>query len=187
MSNAGSLDHQKHCDSLGISAGRDDKSANDVERFVRTNYADVYRYLYHRMSSKQDAMDLTQETFLKYVEKVDAHELNTKGRAYLFTIARNVSNDFYRNRLPEHVVITRELEESLCADNESITDNFDEIISTLSADKQEILSLMYGQGFGVSEIAEIVDISRFAVRRKLKRALRELMDLDKESDHEREK
>jgi RNA polymerase sigma-70 factor (ECF subfamily) len=167
----------------------DGESARDVEKFVRTHYLDVYRYLYHKLPSAPDAQDATQETFLKYVSTVSADELDTKGRAYLFTIARNVSNDFYRYRPPTPTHLTPELEETLMAkDDIPGDDGFGEAVAGLDEDLREILSLKYSQGFGVNEIATITGITRFSVRRKLKRALSELgkpsRDSWKESDHE---
>lgn len=157
-----------------------------VEEFVRKNYLDVYRYLYHRVSSAFDAQDLTQDTFLKYVAQVSAAELDSKGRAYLFTIARNISNDFYRTQRPQTQPITPEMEETLpcgMASEEQATDDFDALVATLDASQREILSLRYAQSFGIGEIAEIVGVSRFAVRRTIKRALAELGALLKGSEH----
>lgn len=168
----------------GLEGYTDNAGARSIEKFVRKNYLDVYRYLYHRSPSKQDARDLTQETFLKYIDNVAVDEIDLKGRAYLFTIARNVGNDFYRHKRPEATPITPLLMETLVDESAyGNDDGFAEIIAGLKADVQEILSLYYASGFGIGEIAEITGISRFSVRRKLKRALSELRDSWKESDY----
>lgn len=151
-------------------------ATHDIESFVRKNYSDVYRYLYHRTSSAEDAQDMTQETFLRYVRAVEEAELSRKGRSYLFTIARNVSIDYFRAKKPAAIPLTLELEEVLTAE-EPADDGFSEAVAQLPEDLQEVLSLKYAQGFGVNEIAEITGLSRFAVRRKIKRAFSEMEDV----------
>ncbi len=174
--------------SLSTSAARRPSVSAErtIEEFVRKNYLDIYRYLYHRVSNASDAQDLTQDTFLRYLEHVDTTELKTKGRAYLFTIARNVSNDFYRTRRLDTQPITPELEETLSDDNtcaEQTATDFDTLVAKLDEKQREVLSLKYAQGFGINEIAEITSSSRFAVRRRIQRALAQLQDLWKESEH----
>ena len=151
----------------------DERDIRDIEEFVRKNYLDVYSYLYRRVLSVSDAQDLTQDTFLRYLSKVEKDEIDKKGRAYLFTIAKNICNDFYRKKLPAFVQITPEIEESLSA-ADSPGDGFDELITSLDEELQEVLTLKYALGFGTNEIAEITGFSRFVVRRKLARALAEL-------------
>lgn len=147
-----------------------DKDARNIEAFVRKNYSDIYHYLYHRLSSVEDAQDLTQETFLRYVQSVGAAQLSKKGRAYLFTIARNVSIDYYRAKRLNTIELSSNLEETL-ASHEPERDNFSEIVAGLSKIHQELLSLRYAQGFGINEIATITGLSRFSIRRKIAQAL----------------
>lgn len=148
---------------------------HDIELFIRKNYSDIYRYLYHKVSSVPDAQDLTQATFLKFVRSVRSLQVDKISRAYLFTIARTACIDFYRSTNPHVVEITATLEDTL-AHQEIEDDGFSEAIAHLCEEERDILFLRYSQCFGIGEIAEIVGSSRFSVRRTLKRALSSLED-----------
>lgn len=148
----------------------EDKPIDDIEDFIRENYQDIFGYLYHKVPSVQDAQDLTQETFLRFIRKVDSCDFGKKRRAYLFTIARNASIDFHRSKPAGLTPIDKDIED-LFAEKECYDNGFREIIEGLPEEAQELLSLRYAQGFGVNDIAQITGISRFSVNRKLKQAL----------------
>jgi RNA polymerase sigma-70 factor (ECF subfamily) len=62
------------------------------------HYDAVYRYCYYRVSDVALAEDLTSEVFVRMVEKLDT--FRARGRpllAWLYTIARNLVTDAYRN------------------------------------------------------------------------------------------
>lgn len=156
-----------------------DSDMHAYERFVRDNYRDVYRFLYSKTHSVSDAEDLTQESFLRYTRSTATTELTSKGRAYLFTIARNIAVDFYRSRKPQPEQLTAALEETLCAEEPPV-DGFDELVEGLPEENIEILSLRYAQGFSINEIASITQQSRFAVRRRINASLSALRAARKE-------
>ena len=59
-------------------------------------YDKIYRYCYFRMYQREAAEDITQETFLRFLEN---GTFRNTGRQlqYLYTIARNLCIDAYRN------------------------------------------------------------------------------------------
>lgn len=156
-----------------------DSEASELESFVRENYQDVYRFLYSKTSSVRDAEDITQETFLRYIKGTSASERTSKGRAYLFAIARNAAIDFFRTQKPQHEILTNSLEDTL-PDKSQETDDFGQLIQGLPEEMREILSLKYAQGFNTNEIADITGMSRFAVRRRIEKAFSLLKNTWKE-------
>ena len=74
-------------------------------------YDKIYRYCYFRVRNEVIAEDITQETFLRFLENNTYQE---KGYAlhYLYTIARNLCVDEYRKRV-EVPLIQDVKEESL--------------------------------------------------------------------------
>ncbi len=59
-------------------------------------YDDIYRFCCYQTGSRQDAYDLAQETFLRFIRMVGRYRYqNLKG--YLLTIARNVCVDYFRD------------------------------------------------------------------------------------------
>lgn len=147
-----------------------ESEAHTLEIFIRENYDDVYRFLYSKTQSVHDAEDLTQETFLRYAKSLDSSSPTSKGRAYLFTIARNVSIDHFRAQKPQTELLSDSLEETFGFED-TASDGFDELIQELPKENIEILSLRYAQGFSINEIASITKKSRFAIRRKINASL----------------
>ena len=64
-----------------------------IERY----YADIYRFCLYMVQSKEDAYDITQESFLKFIKYgTSYHHQNLKG--YLLMIARNLCFDYFRDK-----------------------------------------------------------------------------------------
>lgn len=68
-------------------------------------YDDIYRFCAFQTGSRQDAGDLAQETFLRFIKYVEGyHEHNLKG--YLLTIAMNVCRNHMRKKGKEKEMLT---------------------------------------------------------------------------------
>ena len=60
----------------------------DIDR----EYDRIYRYCYYRLRSREEAEDVTQETFLRYFAS-DTYQDTGRTLQYLYTIARNLCID----------------------------------------------------------------------------------------------
>ena len=56
---------------------------------IDEQYDKVYRYCYFRVKNQHLAEDITQETFLRFLES-DTYKNQGKSLHYLYTIARNL-------------------------------------------------------------------------------------------------
>ena len=63
-------------------------------------YDKIYRYCYFKLRHRQMAEDITQETFLRFLENNSYSERGQKVR-YLYTIAHNLCVDSYRRKQAE--------------------------------------------------------------------------------------
>ena len=69
-------------------------------------YDDIFRFCAFQTGSREDAYDMAQETFLRFIRYVEGyHERNLKG--YLLTIAMNVCRDYLRRKGREDAVTVR--------------------------------------------------------------------------------
>jgi RNA polymerase sigma-70 factor (ECF subfamily) len=148
---------------------------------LQEQYDKIYRYCYFKLYNQELAEDITQETFLKYLEHYEFTS-SEKTLKYLYTIARNLCIDEYRKQKP---VSTEDIAEMPHEDN--IIDNLSikAAISKLSEEDRELLLLRYANDVGIGAMAAIYNISRFAVRRKILAARKRLEEeLRKEDAYE---
>lgn len=136
-------------------------------------YDKLYRYCYMKTKHQQTAEDITQETFLRFLESHSYRDIG-KQTAYLYTIARNLCYDHFRN----HTACSLELkEEILLADDtetQTTTIALEQALQQLPEQERELLFLRYTNGLSAAQTAAILHISRFAVYRREKQALKQL-------------
>lgn len=146
---------------------------------LEEQYDKIYRYCYFKTHSRETAEDITQETFLKFLE---SKEYRDRGRAlqYLYTIARNLCTDEYRR------IKTCPLDEESqgsYSDNEMLRRSYlRAALEKMDESDRELLLLRYVNEVPVNVIAGLYGISRFALRRRLSKAVKDLKDRLGEED-----
>ena len=156
---------------------------------VYNDYIDsVFRFLYVRLENRDDALDLTAQTFEKVLIKFDTFD-STKGKisTWIFSIARNTLIDFYRKNRKVDVASLAEVEDIIVDDrNKSVEDSvyidiqkekLVSLIQRLSVSDQEIIHLRYTEEMSYAEIAERLGITVNAVGIQLHRAIQKLKSL----------
>ncbi len=71
---------------------------NGFAEVVNTHWSAVYRLLYTMTGNRHDTEDLTQETFLRALDRLETFATGTKMRAWLLRIASNAYFDVKRKR-----------------------------------------------------------------------------------------
>lgn len=142
-------------------------------------YDRIYRYCYYKVRNKETAEDITQETFLKYFSD-NLCIKRGKDIAFLYTVAKNLCIDYFRK------VQSEELDEDIQT-KEDIEINLDSIVlkdavKNLPEELSEILLLRYANELHINEIADYLGISRFAVNRRLKSAVKEIKNKIRRED-----
>ena len=148
---------------------------------IEEQYDKIYRYCYFKLHSREIAEDVTQETFLRYLEH--DHGLTTvSALKYLYTIARNLCVDEYRKPKIESIdesIPDYTMEEKLITNLTVGT-----ALSKLASDEQELLLLRYVNEVPVSALGKIYGLSRFAIYRKITSASNKFREeLRKEDYH----
>ena len=69
---------------------------------INEQYDKIYRYCFLRVRHKETAEDLTQETFLRYLEHPQYHS-EDKTLQLLYTIAGNLCTDEFRKILFDRI------------------------------------------------------------------------------------
>lgn len=138
-------------------------------------YEKLYRYLYFKLHDESLAEDMTQEAFLRYINKrgsVGRFEMK-----YLYTIARNLCIDEYRRIKPSG--ISSEAEENTIDEGASMEESIllRDALDRLPQEDREILLLRYANDERLGTISALLNLSRFAVYRKLKAAEKHIRDV----------
>lgn len=149
----------------------------------------VYRFALRLTGCRQEAEDLTQDTFLRAWRQRGRLRDADAVRAWLFTIAKNLWSDRLRRkgRRPAVVETLQEDHQSaaVAADRELIVQEdvrrVLEAMDSLPARQREVLHLHACDGFSLGEIAAILGISVDAAkanlceaRKRLRRQFREI-------------
>lgn len=140
-------------------------------------YDNIYRYCYLRTQNQHIAEDLTQETFLKFLETSNYQDRG-KPLAFLYTIARNLCIDHIRQNSKSSDACHKTAEAFIPAvsDTELAATSvaLSQAVKSLSEIDREIICLRYVLEMNPGEIGSIMELSRFAVYRRLKHALKQL-------------
>ena len=146
----------------------------DIEQL----YDKLLRYCYMKLRDRTLAEDVTQETFIRFFESKDYHSIG-KEMAYLYTIARNLCIDYFRKQKEELIEdLPAKIQEMPDSSDkvESIVDqlSIEQALDHLTDDEREAVVLRFSGELSVEDIAKSMDISRFAVRRRISSALEKL-------------
>ncbi len=136
---------------------------------IDEQYDKIYRYCYLRVRQRETAEDLTQETFLRYLEHPHYSNVD-KTLQLLYTIAGNLCADRFRMRQSDELSDETASEENI---EETVLSGFSlqQALDSLSHEDREIILLRYINEVPVNVIAGLYNISRFAVNRRIKKIL----------------
>lgn len=148
---------------------------------IEEQYDKIYRYCYFKLHNRELAEDITQETFLRYLEHYNCITTVSTLKC-LYTIARNLCIDTYRKQethlLPDMPDYT--IEETVITNLTVQT-----ALSKLTTEEQELLLLRYVNEVPISTLCKIYGVSRFAIYRKIKSATNTFREaLRREEEHE---
>lgn len=151
----------------------------------------IYRFVYFKVSSEEEAQDLTADVFLRawqYLIDGTGKEVRHLG-ALLYGIARNRVIDYYRMRaVRETVPLLEEAEEALSDDRRLAEKNDAKIdadmlakhLRSLKDEYREVLVMRYLDELGTDEISKILGKQPGNVRVLLHRAVEALRNLVEE-------
>ena len=152
-----------------------EKTALDEDsalRVVEECYADVLAYCRRHAKSREEAEEITQEAFLRFVANQPREGAPKKPTAYLITIACNLCIDAARRKGVMTFVPISETAEPETSDD--YPSEMQSMLEALDDREREAVELRYDQGLGIGDIATIMGVSRFAVNRLIKKALAQL-------------
>lgn len=139
----------------------------------------IYGFIYFKTMHREDAEDLTGQTFLKAVEKIGSFDPDTNFSAWLFTIARNCVIDHFRVRRQEMgiedcwVLDSGEDIAKAAADREAIR-RVRKYLERFTPAQREIILMRIWGGMSFGEIAAATGKSEGSVKMSFSRHIREI-------------
>jgi RNA polymerase sigma-70 factor (ECF subfamily) len=165
----------KRIKSLCRRAQKADKGA--ACELLKSCYADIYSYLRRLCSSRHDAEDLTQQTFLKVWSSLDGFAGRSKFSTWLYRIAHNTFIDWQRKNAGGVKINPDEWWRECIDENpgpftsfaeRQIVQRLYEVVDELDEDKKYIVHLHYYQGLSIRQTAKVLDVATSTVKYRLR-------------------
>ena len=140
------------------------------------NFDRIYRYVVLRVRNQADAEDITQQVFLKALEKIGSYRWRGMPFAsWLFRIAHNMVVDYWKKKSREKVTaVAPEEIDQVAAPSLNDPATLAELkfdmkqlavaCEQLSEGQREIISLRFAGGLSVAESAKVMGKSEGAVK-----------------------
>lgn len=166
---------------------------NAFKGLVEQYQTRVYNVIYGMVHNREDAKELTQDTFIKAYKKLDSFQIGTKFYTWLCRIAVNTTIDHIRRmklrqttEFDENIAVSQDgsIDDSHYSDNPEKNALNDELkkaileaIDQLPEDQKQVLILKEIDGLSYKEIAEIVGVPHGTVMSRLFYARKKMQEI----------
>ncbi|MDB5239268.1 MAG: polymerase sigma factor, sigma-70 family [Candidatus Parcubacteria bacterium] len=149
----------------------------------------IFRFCVLRVSDREQARDLVQETFVRLWQTLQKGTEMTNARAFLFTVAHRLIIDWYRKKkaVSMESLSDEATDESYDpADEGTLPDNLElgsegrflmSKIKELNDSYRQAVFLRYAEGLSPPEIGKVLGISANAASVRVNRGIQELRQL----------
>ena len=154
------------------------RSASDA--LVRRYYDEVYAFIYRQVRDREDALDLTQESFVAALRGLPSYDWKKAGfRTWLFSIAAHKVIDARRRAGPltvelEEVTVTDQRDFVQELENQTLLEEIEAYVCTQSTAVQETFRLHLYGGYDFPEIARLTGRTESGVKAGYYRLLKRL-------------
>lgn len=164
--------------------------AKAYEALVRRHQGRVYRHLLHMTGSREEALELAQDAFIKAWQALATWRPQAQFATWLLRIASNAALDVLRRR---RIVAYTALDEDYDApsdapgpeaqlDARQRLARLDSALAQLTPEHREIVLLREVEGLSYDEIAEVLGVDEGTVKSRLARARMALAAAYKRTD-----
>lgn len=155
----------------------------DLELIIQRYKDMVYRLAFGYMQSREDAEDVFQDVFLKYMEHAGTFKDEEHKKAWLIRITINhckslLRSSWFRKRLPlnDEISITKDIS------NNSSDSQLEWVLMQLKPTERQIIHLYYYEELSIKEISNLISLSESAIQTRLLRIRKKLAKLLKEEE-----
>lgn len=145
----------------------------ETDRIVDTYSDMVYKLAYAQVRNKNDADDIYQEVFLRYVRKKPAFESAENEKAWFIRVTVNCCKNFWNTPFRKH---TQSLEDNIVFQSEKES-YLKPLVDQLPEAYRAVVHLFYYEDMAVSEISKVLGRKEATVRVQLMRSRKLLRDI----------
>ena len=161
--------------------GYQQANADATAEFISRLTPDLLRYFLARESSRAEAQDLVQNTWLRIHKARHTYRSGAPVMPWVFAIAKHVKVDGYRKRrrIQHHEIATEIVPEGRAKQEPPAVETmtFDSLIANLPDSQREVLTMMKVNGLSLDEVARATSSTVGAVKQKASRAYAKLRRL----------
>lgn len=165
---------------------KEKKRKKEFEKIYDAHIEKIFRFVYLKVSSKDDAEDITSRVFIKTWDSFSKENSLKNPKAFLYKVARNLVIDYYRkNRdnfkkedtfkkevpLENIVVSDKEMRADERALLNSEIEGVKRALSRINEDYQNIIILYYLNELTTAEIGELLEKPESSIRVLIHRAV----------------
>jgi RNA polymerase sigma-70 factor (ECF subfamily) len=163
------------------------QDVQDLQTFYQENLGLIYRYIYSKVGNREEAEDLTSQTFIKAVRSVDRERSPQSMQKWLFQIARTTVADHWR---AYYRISVSSLDELLDAGWEGPTEEepvirsaepderVQRILKALPEHYREVLTCRFLLNLSIKDTAQRMGLTEANVKVLQFRALKRAADLE---------
>lgn len=155
-------------------------SPAELPSLLREHYGIVFHYLLKATMNRTLAEDITQETMIRAIEKIDSYDGSSKFSSWLITIGTRLYLDLLRKRKREHESLKQQARISaLQWETESRGTEWTELLSSLEklANEERIpLVLKHYYGYTYEEIGRMMSLPPGTVKSRIHYVIRKIRE-----------
>ena len=162
-----------------------------VEAMCAQMWKELYRFIYYKVQNREEAQDITQETFVRTISFFERNREQVKNHSgYLKMVALNIIRDQWRKKKRRgNDINIDEVSEDRLYDGD-FTDGvnersiIEEAMKELTPEQQEVIRLRIMEGYTAAETANIMGRKEGTIRVIQYRAIKKLSQLLGDSTEE---
>lgn len=159
-----------------------------MEKLFEKHFKTLFVFIRHKVNSKEDAEDVTAESFRKAFEKIPLFKFKSSFKTWLYTISKNLIYDYYKKNYKK-LETTDNFLDVLYQQNVSIVvkrenSDYKELQVALKKLKKkyaDVIECRFFLNMSTKETATALEISSGNVKVIQNRAIKKLKELLKES------
>lgn len=156
------------------------------EPMAKKYYQEIYHFCFYKTGDAESAFDCTQDTFLHVIRFLDGYAERDHFRAWIFGIARNVCNDYFRSR--KHITMETGALEGEQREEEGyrraeMRNSIQAALDRLPEMQKDVIILRFYYDMKFKEIASVVGAGIPTVKSRLRQGMEKMKQfLGKEGD-----